>query len=598
MALNFLLKRSGTASKRPVAASMALGEIDLNYDASTGGVYYKDSSGAVVKVGPCQVSATAPNSTPAGSAGNSAGEFWYDTANSALKVYNGSTWVVVNNNSDYLALTGGTMTGDITFAGTQTFDTSGIDAASTAQPGVVQLNDTVTSTSTTQAATANAVKVAYDAAVSAVNVGFYESYGDLPAVGLEDFLYIVKDESTLYRGSAGSASYDFTVGPTGDYPDLPTALADAAVVDGTTLGVQAGTYTLTSTLTISKQVQIFGEDKNTVILQSAATSSDPTTLISVTVDNVVLKGLTISHRKTSNTSVETAVAVSGPGFPQTRVNNFILDDCIIRHMEFGLTIRGSNWKLSNSAFVYAGPNNSTRRHVGIYGFDGDCFAVNNTSNEDIVPGTTGNTRWYSLTSTTGTNPNETYTGTLVVEGNTQVGGNLQQFFNQDSWQGSAGQYNLIVKDNTTTNESSAFIVLFGSSANFGDILGEITVEGNSLSNTGGKGVIGLDAGSLIAFRSSSLTVHVPTSNTVANSAWASGWAEASGSSGNTVGYRTTTVSSPSVTQDAVSPVIPPEPVTPGGFAYIELAVSGATGTFTSQDGKTVTVTNGLITSIV
>jgi hypothetical protein len=93
MALNFLLKRSGTASKRPVAASMALGEIDLNYDASTGGVFYKDSAGAVVKVGPAQVSATAPNATPAGSSGNSAGEFWYDTSASALKIWTGSAWV-------------------------------------------------------------------------------------------------------------------------------------------------------------------------------------------------------------------------------------------------------------------------------------------------------------------------------------------------------------------------------------------------------------------------------------------------------------------------------------------------------------------------
>jgi hypothetical protein len=93
MAVNILLKRSATASKRPVAASMAFGELNLNYDAATGGLYYEDSAGGVVKVGPCQVSSTAPNSTPAGSAGNSAGEFWYDTSTSVLKVYNGSAWV-------------------------------------------------------------------------------------------------------------------------------------------------------------------------------------------------------------------------------------------------------------------------------------------------------------------------------------------------------------------------------------------------------------------------------------------------------------------------------------------------------------------------
>lgn len=43
-----------------------------------------------------------------------------------------------------------------------------VNTASTAQSGVVQLNDTVASTSTTQAGTANAVKTAYDAAMNAV----------------------------------------------------------------------------------------------------------------------------------------------------------------------------------------------------------------------------------------------------------------------------------------------------------------------------------------------------------------------------------------------------------------------------------------------
>lgn len=43
-----------------------------------------------------------------------------------------------------------------------------IDAASTTQAGAVQLNDTVTSTSNTEAATANAVKTAYDLAVDAM----------------------------------------------------------------------------------------------------------------------------------------------------------------------------------------------------------------------------------------------------------------------------------------------------------------------------------------------------------------------------------------------------------------------------------------------
>lgn len=102
MALNFLLKRSGTADKRPNPNSMASGEIDLNYDAVTGGVFYKDSAGDVVKVGSAQVSATAPNAVPVGSAGNSDGEFWYDTSTTTLKIWNGSAWVATGVGLDQL----------------------------------------------------------------------------------------------------------------------------------------------------------------------------------------------------------------------------------------------------------------------------------------------------------------------------------------------------------------------------------------------------------------------------------------------------------------------------------------------------------------
>ena len=57
--------------------------------------------------------------------------------------------------------------------------TISVNNASTAQSGVVQLNDTVTSTSTTQAATANALKTAYDLANAAVPKSSYTAKGDI-----------------------------------------------------------------------------------------------------------------------------------------------------------------------------------------------------------------------------------------------------------------------------------------------------------------------------------------------------------------------------------------------------------------------------------
>ena len=150
MAVNILLKRSATADKRPVGASMAFGELNLNYDAASGGLFYKDSNGDVVKVGPCQVSATEPNSSPAGSAGNSAGEFWYDSSTSALKVYNGTTWVEAGGAVDSVS-----GTAPIQVDNTDPLNlVISVDAASTSAPGVVQLNNTTSSTSESEALTA------------------------------------------------------------------------------------------------------------------------------------------------------------------------------------------------------------------------------------------------------------------------------------------------------------------------------------------------------------------------------------------------------------------------------------------------------------
>lgn len=94
--LNFLLKRTSIARKRPQANLMAFGELNLNYDSVSGGVYFKDSAGDVRKVGPAQVGPTAPNDSPAGSAGHSTGEIWFDTLARDFKIWDGTKWLVAS----------------------------------------------------------------------------------------------------------------------------------------------------------------------------------------------------------------------------------------------------------------------------------------------------------------------------------------------------------------------------------------------------------------------------------------------------------------------------------------------------------------------
>ena len=92
--VTLLLKRSGNASDRPSGNILVNGELATNFGAADPGVYFENSAGGIVKIGPSSFGTTAPNAVPVGLAGNSVGEQWVDTNSAAyyLKVWTGSTW--------------------------------------------------------------------------------------------------------------------------------------------------------------------------------------------------------------------------------------------------------------------------------------------------------------------------------------------------------------------------------------------------------------------------------------------------------------------------------------------------------------------------
>jgi hypothetical protein len=162
MSLNILLKRSSTPNKRPTAASLQYGELVLNYDEATGGLFYKDDLDNILKVGPCQVGTTAPNATPAGSAGNGLGEFWFDTASDSLKIWDGTAWVATAGSGSVVSVTG---TSPIVVDNTDAANpVISVTAATTVgNEGVVQLSNDLNDTSTTGwAATPFAVSLVND----------------------------------------------------------------------------------------------------------------------------------------------------------------------------------------------------------------------------------------------------------------------------------------------------------------------------------------------------------------------------------------------------------------------------------------------------
>ena len=125
MALQHL--RSSTANKRPTPAAMSDGQLAMNTNLASPGLFLKDSNGDLVKVGPVHVGTTAPNATPAsgGQAGNSVGEQWLDTSSSryVFKIWDGTAWRT--EDGEFVNSSGDTMTGAL-----------GIIAGSASTPGL------------------------------------------------------------------------------------------------------------------------------------------------------------------------------------------------------------------------------------------------------------------------------------------------------------------------------------------------------------------------------------------------------------------------------------------------------------------------------
>jgi hypothetical protein len=105
--------RSSTLNKRPNPASMVDGQVAINYASGAPGMFFKDSNGSLVKVGPVHVGSGAPNAVPAsgGTAGNSLGEQWLDTSGGTyvFKIWDGSAWR--SEAGEFVNVTGDTMTG-------------------------------------------------------------------------------------------------------------------------------------------------------------------------------------------------------------------------------------------------------------------------------------------------------------------------------------------------------------------------------------------------------------------------------------------------------------------------------------------------------
>jgi len=157
--------RSSTADKRPTASGLVDGQLAINTASGTPALFFKDSNGGVVKVGPAHVGSAAPNAVPAGSAGNSLGELWVDNSltTPGLKYYTGSAFINLTPSGTE------TVVGLVELA-TPAETQAGTDAIRAVTPSGLQskVSDSTSTTSSTTIASSTAVKAAYDLANAAL----------------------------------------------------------------------------------------------------------------------------------------------------------------------------------------------------------------------------------------------------------------------------------------------------------------------------------------------------------------------------------------------------------------------------------------------
>ena len=97
--MTFLVQhiRSGEYGRRPQPLDLAPGQLAVNYNTDSPGLYFRTDNGELIKTGPVHVGIDAPyqiNYTE-----RSEGEMWLDTTDAvapSLKVYTQAGWVVVN----------------------------------------------------------------------------------------------------------------------------------------------------------------------------------------------------------------------------------------------------------------------------------------------------------------------------------------------------------------------------------------------------------------------------------------------------------------------------------------------------------------------
>lgn len=92
--------RSSEENKRPNPRDLTTGQLAINYNSASPGLFFKTQSGTLIKAGPAQIGNTEPGLENWSS--YSKGEFWVDTSgvDTKLRVWMGTRWENLTNFSE------------------------------------------------------------------------------------------------------------------------------------------------------------------------------------------------------------------------------------------------------------------------------------------------------------------------------------------------------------------------------------------------------------------------------------------------------------------------------------------------------------------
>ena len=310
------------------------------------------------------------------------------------------------------------------------------------------------------------------------------------------------------------------VGSTQTYTTIDAALA--AANPGDRLLLDAETFTITSTINVTTPVTIEGQGigLTTVI----TTTNSVTVMFNVTVSNVVFQKMSIIQNFPEVLSIESVISINN-----LAATGIYVDQCGISVCELGISVVATEFQITNCSFTYAPlasrPNGYY--YIIISSTSGQSFIDNNTFVSDA-----GNTNCRFIIITNIAVNSGTLQGDLVVSNNTQLTSpfTLRQLVVIEEFIGN--DFELYIINNTTISEGNVPVLLFNAILN---IFKFIAAYGNSVQNTAGKGLIGIDSSYI------GTTDIFSSDNSIANEFFTTGWASATVPASFIVGYNTTAI---------------------------------------------------------